>query len=84
MDLFLYLLSIYILGNRTLKDANKRYQFRAKNYGLDVHCRVNRTVNNQTKLVIWKEKFFEVIYEVHAVERSHQGILKTFEQLNTT
>ena len=48
---------------------------------------VNRTIINEetlvaeTKPVAYLEQFFDLLYDVHCVKRMHQGIQKTFDQI---
>ena len=42
---------------------------------------VHRLIENTTRRVVYLEEFFEIIYEIHCVQRIHQGIQKTFDQI---
>ena len=76
-------------GVITLTDANKRFQFKQKQYSL-VDGRIfqrkeittNRKLNQkiiESKRVAYLEEFFEIIYDAHCVKCMHQGITKTYE-----
>jgi hypothetical protein len=68
-------------GVRVLHDANKKFAFKKKAYFLNADNVVQRKVDGVAKQVVFLEQFFELIYELHAVERLHQGITKTFDQV---
>jgi len=67
-------------GATPLVDAQKKFVFKQKKYIL-VDNIVHRQIDNKAKQVVYLEQFFEVIYEIHCMERLHQGIQKTFDQV---
>jgi hypothetical protein len=75
-----------LMGVKKIADPCQRFQFRKKNYTLVdgvVHRTVQRenTGQNVTLQVVYLEQFFEMIYDVHCIKRIHQGVVKTFEQV---
>ena len=67
-------------GVRTIKNHNKKHQFKKKKYLL-IDNVVHRLIENRALRVVYLEKFFETIYEIHFTTRIHQGIQKTFDQI---
>ena len=67
-------------GVKTLKDHNKKYAFKKKKYLL-IDNVVHRLIDNRAIRVAYLEEFFEIIYVIHCIERIHQGIQKTFDQI---
>ena len=60
-------------GVKQLQDHNKKYAFKKKKY-LMIDNVVHRLIENTTRRVVYLEEFFEIIYEIHCVQRIHQGI----------
>ena len=69
-----------LCGVKTLKDHNKKYSFKKKKFLL-IDNVVHRLIDNRAIRVAYLEEFFEIIYEVHCMQRIHQGIQKTFDQI---
>ena len=73
-------------GNKQITNPQEKFQFKKKRYFL-VDNVVNRTIINEetlvseTKPVAYLEQFFDILYDVHCVKRMHQGIQKTFDQI---
>ena len=43
--------------------------------------KVGRNIDNKSKVVAYLEQFYEIIYEIHSIKRGHQGVQKTFDQV---
>ena len=77
-----------LTGVKRLEAADKRFQFKNKNYSL-IDGKVARTITyrtlkvTETKKLVFLEEFFDILYDAHCIKRMHSGITKTFEYLNT-
>jgi hypothetical protein len=70
-----------LTGVTPITDAQKRYVFKQKKYSLNSDGALCREIDNIIKQVVYLEQFFDVIYELHCIQRIHQGIKKTFDQV---
>lgn len=68
-------------GIKLLQDPQKRFNFKKKKYILVDNVANRKVEDGRVKQVVYLEQFFEIIYEVHFIQRIHQGIQKTFDQV---
>ena len=64
-------------GSKKIKNASEKFQFKKKNYCLN-NDRVCRNIDGRILPVAYMEQFYEIIYDIHAVKRLHQGKIYKF------
>lgn len=64
-------------GSKTIKNASEKFQFKKKNYCLN-DDQVCRNIDGRVLPVAFMEQFYEIIYDIHAVKRLHQGSIYKF------